>query len=130
MALLTHKGDFMKVIIQSYHISNETLALLLAREIEYDTIVMKEGTQTKHVRQTAFNLIKLACYTHDWTTYEGRREAIVKQTGFKRKTPILISIVKDIYFFPTHSPNHVDNIWISFHHILMIGKIPRKRATK
>src|SRR5699024_11986129 len=37
---------------------------------------------------------------------------------------------KGIYFFPTHSPSNMDNIWIAFHHILSIGKIPAHERTK
>jgi competence transcription factor ComK len=36
------------------------------------------------------------------------------------KIPIPINTHKGIYFFPTHSPNHIDNHWISFQPILHI----------
>jgi|SRR5690625_347245 len=44
--------------------------------------------------------------------------------------PIPIDIHKGIYFFPTHSPGNMDNIWIAFQHILSIGKIPSRERTK
>lgn len=121
---------FMISIIEEYNISPSTLALLPARKIDYDTIVMKEDKITLHVRQTAFNLIKSAIPTFDWTTYEGRRDGVIQHTGFKHKTPIPVSISKSLYFFPTHSPSKADNIWIAFHHISRIGKVPQQQATK
>jgi len=44
--------------------------------------------------------------------------------------PIPIDIDKGIYFFSTHLPSNMDNIWIAFHHILSIGKIPAHERTK
>ncbi len=32
-------------------------------------------------------------------------------------------------FFPTHSPNHIDNCWINFDQIMRWGEIPRKKRT-
>ena len=112
-----------------YDISLKTMALLPARDIDYDTIVIKEN-ETKYIRQTSFNLIKEACLKRDWTTYEGRRYGVIQQTNFKQKTPIPIDIDKGIYFFPTHSPSNMDNIWIALHHILSIGKILAYGKTK
>lgn len=119
----------MNSIIEAYQITTSTLALLPARAIDYDTIVMKEN-ETKHVRQTSMNLIESACFDYDWTTYDGRRKSVIRHTGYKNRTPIPISIHKSIYFFPTHSPKHTDNIWIAFQHILMIGKVPKQKASK
>jgi len=119
----------MNRIISSYDISLKTMALLPARDIDYDTIVIKEN-ETKYVRQTSFNIINEACLKRDWTTYEGRRDGVIQHTNFKQKTPIPIDIQNGIYFFPTHSPSNMDNIWIAFHHILSIGKIPAQARTK
>src|SRR5690625_4583290 len=119
----------MNKVISSYDISLKTIVLLPGRDIDYDTIAI-EGNETKHVRQTSFNIIKEACLKSDWTSYEGRREGVIKHTNFKQKTPIPIDIHKGIYFFPTHSPSNNDNIWIAFHHISSLGKIPAQERTK
>ena len=119
----------MSPVITSYDISLKTMALLPARDIDYDTIIIEEN-KTENVRQTSFNIIEDACLKRNWTTYEGRRDGVIQQTNFKQKTPIPIDIQKGIYFFPTHSPNNMDNIWIAFHHILSIGKIPARERTK
>src|SRR5690625_5837534 len=119
----------MDTVISSYDISLKTIALLPARNIDYDTIVIEEN-ETKYVQETSFNLIKEACLKRDWTSYEGRRDGVIKHTNFKKKTPIPIDIHKGIYFFPTHSPTNIDNIWIAFHHILSIEKIPARERTK
>jgi len=119
----------MNKVISSYDISLKTIALLPARDIDYDTVVI-EVNETKHIRKTSLNLIKEACLMRDWTTYEGRRNGVIKHTNFKQKTPIPIDIHKGIYFFPTHSPSNIDNIWIAFHHILSIENIPAQERTK
>src|SRR5690625_26621 len=119
----------MNKVISSYDISLKTIALLPARDIDYDTIVI-EKNETKYVRQPSLNLIKETCLMRDWTTYEGRRIGVIKHTNFKQKTPIPIDIHKGIYFFPTHSPNNMDNIWIAFQHILSIDNIPAQERTK
>src|SRR5690625_6875288 len=119
----------MNTVISSYDINLKTIALLPGRNIDYDTVVIEEN-KTKYIRQTSLNLIKDACLKCDWTTYEGRRGGVIKHTNFKQKTPIPIDIHKGIYFFPTHSPSNMDNIWIAFHHILSIGKIPARERTK
>lgn len=119
----------MNTVIISYDISSKTLALLPARKIDYDTIVIKEN-ETKYVQQPSFDLIKEACFRGDWTTYEGRRDAVIKHTNFIQKTPIPIDIRKGVYFFPTHSPKNINNIWIAFHQIKLIGKVPSQERTK
>jgi len=57
---------------------------------------------------------------HYWSTYEGRRVAVVEQTNFKQKVPIPVSIDKALCFFPTHSPTHIDNGWIAPNHVARI----------
>ncbi len=47
----------MNTVIPTYNISCSTLALLPAREIDYDMIVIKDN-ETKYVRQPSLNLIK------------------------------------------------------------------------
>src|SRR5690625_4160596 len=91
----------MNKVISSYDISLKTIVLLPGRDIDYDTIAI-EGNETKHVRQTSFNIIKEACLKSDWTSYEGRREGVIKHTNFKQKTPIPIDIRKAIFFQHIH----------------------------
>src|SRR5699024_6069121 len=127
--LASQEENPMKAVIPNDLICTKTVALIPAREIGYDTIIMKEN-ETKYVRETALNLIKLACYYYDFTTYEVRRDGVIFYTNFVKKTPMPISIHRGIYLFPTHSPHHIDNCWIAFHHVLSIKKVPKHQATQ
>lgn len=113
------------MIKPTYHINKRTLAILPAKQIEYDTIVI-EQQQTLHVRQTSLKIIKNSCKKY-WATYEGRREAVIHHMNFQQKVPIPISIMNQLYFFPTHSPNHLDNSWIAAQQITQITRHPHSR---
>lgn len=119
----------MNKVISTYKISHRTLALIPGRSIDYEAIVITVD-ETKYVRQTPFDLIKKVCSENDWTTYEGRRQSVIQHTNFIQKTPIPVDICKGIYFLPTHSPSHIDNVWIAFHQILSIKKVPQRERTK
>src|SRR5690625_4592254 len=115
------KGDFMGKIIEKIEISTETLAILPAKEIEFQSYVLENNT-TYNIKKTHLQLIKQACINTDWSTFDGRREAVTYHTGFKQKLPIPISIKHNIYAFPTHAINSHDCAWIFPHHILKINK--------
>lgn len=108
------------MIMDQYHVNKETIAFLPARKIEYNSVVI-EGGNTYYIKKTPFQLMKAACLAH-WSSYEGRRKAVLKKTNYLRKVPIPISITKQIYAFPTHSPTQFDCNWIFFNHILKITK--------
>src|SRR5690625_1608023 len=109
------------VIIKTrYTIIKETNALLPAKQIDYDTIVI-ERSRILYIKQTPFQIIQTSCQKY-WSTYEGRRDAVVALMNFKQKVPIPVSIHNAIYLFPTHSPNHRDNSWIAFEHVAHFDK--------
>ncbi len=112
------------MILEDYIINENTQALLPARQIDFDTIVIEKGRKIK-VRKTSLELIKAACY-NDWSTYDGKRQAVIHHTNFKRKVPIPINIRNGNYFFPTHSPTSIYNKWFSYKHIYEIMKHPNK----
>ena len=116
----------MKQIKSNYIINENSLALLPARQIEFETIVI-ETDQIIKVRKTQLELIEAACHI-ECCTYDGRRNAVIHHTNFKRKVPIPTNIQKGIYFFPTHSPLDINNKWISYQHINTIieGSCPTK----
>lgn len=101
--------------MDNYLINENTLALLPAKQMDFDIKVLETARKLK-VRKTSLDLIKAACYT-EWSTYEGRRQAVIHHTRFKRKIPIPINIKKGILLFPTHSPTSIHNKWISYKHI-------------
>lgn len=114
----------MKQIQSTYTITNNTLALLPARKIEYNTIVLEQNQQL-YIEQTPLEIIKASCKAY-WSNYEGRRRTTIKHTGFKQKTPIPISKLNQIIAFPTHSPLHHDCSWIIYRPHLQIIPHPEK----
>lgn len=110
----------MPTILTSYHITRETLALIPAKQITYETIAIEQHI-SKHINMPSLQIIKTSCYKN-WTTYEGIREVVHHHTKFKQKVPIPINIQQGLYFFPTHSPHNIHNSWIAHHHIEYISK--------
>src|SRR5690625_3189892 len=102
----------MMKILSTYNITNDTLALITARMIEYNTIVL-ERNRKLYIQQTPLEIIKASCKAY-WSNYNGRRLTTIKHTGFKQKTPIPISKVNQIITFPTHSPTNHDCSWIIY----------------
>src|SRR5690625_3405510 len=100
----------MKKIISTYKINSHTQALLPAKSINYQTIVIEEGKKI-YVRQTPLEIIRQGC-ADDWSDYDSRRNAVMQHTNFIQRLPIPVNIRKAFYFFPTHSPKHSNNCWI------------------
>jgi competence protein ComK len=104
-----------------YEISKETMAIFwLAHESLNSKIIDLSGEYTS--RQTPNELIRTACLDGG-STYEGRKKAVVYHTGIGQKIPIPISIVLNLYAFPTHSPSQLENVWIFYHHVKDIVKV-------
>ena len=108
----------MKNIQLTYEVNPHTMAILPAKEIEYSAII-KEEHQILYVRQTPLQIIKAACLDGG-STYEGRRKAVTHLTGAVQKVPIPINPRRNIFAFPTHSPNAFECNWIFYHHIKSI----------
>lgn len=107
----------MSKIFPTYLIHENTFALIPGKSMDYETIVL-ESDQKRYVHKTALEIIEYSCTMLDWVNYESRRRVTMLHTNFKQKVPIPVSILKKIYFFPTHSPKHIDNIWLAYKNIL------------
>ena len=105
----------LKKVLSDYIIGEDSIALLPAKSIEYDTIVYT-STGKLYVKMTPFEIIKASCLK-EIATYEGRRQAVQRLTDFKHKVPILINSLKNIFSFPTASPANDDCIWFIYHQI-------------
>ncbi|ASK62292.1 competence protein [Virgibacillus phasianinus] len=110
----------MEKIVTNYTINSNTMALLPAKNIEYDTIVIEQSRRL-FVRKTPLELIKLACLA-EFCTYEGIRCAVMHHTGWQKKVPIPINKNKSIYAFPTHAPTHFRCAWIFSNHVMEIKR--------
>ncbi|MFA1822762.1 competence protein ComK [Virgibacillus oceani] len=108
------------MIRETYQITEQTIALCPAKEMDHDTIVLEQAA-TYRVRKTPMQLIKEACIAN-WSTYEGKRQAVIHHTKFRKKVPIPINLEKNIFTFPTHATSDFDCHWIFFHHIAHIHK--------
>lgn len=93
-------------IEQAYIINKATSGIIPAKEIEYDSIVA-EGERFRYIRQTPLDIIKISCI-HCWSTYEGRRQAVIHHTGFKEKVPIPVNPKQGIIAIPTHAIKHMN----------------------
>lgn len=100
----------MQHILTHYKINERTLALLPAKHMNYATIAYEHNKQY-FVQQTPIQLVKAACLDHG-STYQGRREAVMYHTGYKRKVPIPISTSREIYTFPTSKSTEFECIWV------------------
>jgi hypothetical protein len=82
------------MIQESYQINEQTIALYHARELDYDTVVLEKAA-TYWVRKTPMQLIKDTCFAN-WSTYEGKRQAVIHHTNYRKKfrSP---SLEKDIF---------------------------------
>ncbi|OIJ21712.1 competence protein [Anaerobacillus alkalidiazotrophicus] len=102
-------------ILKTYEITKNTMALLPIAHTDYHSIAI-EPTCQFYIRKTPLQLIKSACL-EGGSTYEGRRAAVIHQTGAKHKVPIPINPLEQIYAFPSHSPSQFECSWIFHHHI-------------
>lgn len=103
-------------IEQSYIIKDKTIALVPAKEIDYDSIVV-ESESLRYIKQTPEEIIKESCLEY-WSDYEGRRKAVIQKTRFKEKVPIPINPKQGIIAFPTHAIKSIDCCWLMPKHIL------------
>ncbi|RCW63395.1 competence protein ComK [Saliterribacillus persicus] len=71
-----------------------------------------EVKQEVFIEQTPLEILKHNALING-SSYEGRRESVKYILGFEQKIPIPINIEKNIYLFPTSSPNEMDCIWVS-----------------
>ncbi|UFT98789.1 competence protein ComK [Radiobacillus kanasensis] len=106
-------------ILENYEINEKTKALIPQKHMEYRTLVIETGGKKYYINKTPIELIEHACI-QGWSTLSGRRNAILKRTGFSRKVPILLDITRKIIAFPSKSPKSDECTWIFYHHILNI----------
>ncbi|KAB7662872.1 competence protein ComK [Bacillus sp. B1-b2] len=105
----------MSEILNSYKVNTSTKLVSPAYQIDYQSIVL-EGKNEYLVKKTPLEIIKEATI-QGGSEYKGRRTSMTYLTGIHKKIPIPISESKDIYAFPTCSPNNPDCIWVFVHHV-------------
>src|SRR5699024_2920485 len=118
-------GNSLMKMKQNYNINQKTMVLAPAKMIEYSTKIFEERT-TFYTEASSRQIIHHACLKR-WTTYEGRRVAVMQHTKMKRKVPIPICPEENIIFFPTHAVHHFDNHWLSLHHIMKVESMKENK---
>lgn len=103
-------------IISTYTYSEKSYVIIPIMDIEFHSLVV-ECDKIYLVRQTPLEIIDHSC-GNDWTTYEGRREFIIKETGYVYKPPILIHNENIDIAIPTRSASHFHCAWINPKNIL------------
>jgi competence protein ComK len=103
------------------------MALVPTRNTDYYTIV-HELQQTIYVKKTPFEIIQSACL-QNYSSYAGRRDAVIHHTGYTRKVPIPIDFERSIIAFPTLSPTNFDCVWIFYRHIERFTSIQKNKGT-
>lgn len=78
--------------------------------------------------KTPLELIKESIISHNYSTYEGRRKAIIEKWNLCQNTPIPINHRRFICAIPTKSPAAWDCIWVFYKSIKHIKKDNKKRA--
>lgn len=94
----------------TYKINKNTTTLLPAKQIGYETRIIEQDKEYD-VTDTAIEIIEHTC-REDWASYEVRREIVSEKTGYMQKVPIPVNINEKIITMPTHSPQHMDCMWI------------------
>lgn len=104
----------MDLFKNQYLIHSGTIALLPAKRLGYETLVM-ETDQEIYVKESPREIMD-NLLEHKYSSFQARRETIFRHTGFKRKVPIPIDL-DNHYLFPTHAMKDYDCAWISAHHV-------------
>lgn len=103
-----------------YTINKKTTALIPAKQIAYETLIIEQQETYLH-KEPALNIIEATC-KEDWSSYNTRRNITIEKTGYIQKTPIPVNIKQRIIAVPTHSPNHIDCIWIILNKHIKLNK--------
>ncbi|MGY3716256.1 competence protein ComK [Sutcliffiella cohnii] len=107
--------------MDEYIINSSTIAILPHFHPFLQTQVLEwEGEY--NVKEKPLYIINKNCL-HYGSSYIGRREAIVHRTNYKQKTPILLSESQELIIIPTHSPEHMDCVWLMFHQVHKVASI-------
>ncbi|BAM46914.1 MAG: competence protein ComK [Amphibacillus sp.] len=107
----------------SYELSQATMALI-ATEIDglWGSIVYEEGASKPiYVAEPPTKIIEKA-HKQNGEELLARADAAKVVCGFNNKPPVVISITKNLYYFPTHSPSNPNCSWFSHTHSTTVSK--------
>ncbi|WP_052000870.1 competence protein ComK [Gracilibacillus boraciitolerans] len=105
----------------TYRITSNTLALLPAIDIDYQTRIIEQDGE-RYVTSPPFAIIKENCI-HYGASYEGRKKSVQHHLAFQQKTPIPIYPDKQLFAFSTEAATSYTCVWLLFHAITQIESI-------
>ena len=102
----------------SYDLSHTTMVIKATEsDGSWCSMILEEQKSSPlYVKKTPRKLIENNCRKNGeelLTRFDGARILC----GFNNKPPIAISVVKSLYYFPTHSPSNPQCSWFSHTHI-------------
>ena len=109
----------MKVVKQMSYDLSPTTMVLQATETDSSwasTILEEKSTKPIYVKTAPVKLIEKA-YRQNGEELLTRNDGAKILCGFNNKTPIVISVTKKMYYFPTHSPQNPHCSWLSHTHV-------------
>lgn len=111
-------------IITDYIINPKTLAVVSYVDAQNQTKVIEEDGEL-YMSRKPLKLIDESCMEYA-STYQGRRDAVVRQLQYSRKVPILIDPRDNMYVFPTHAPESFECIWVVYNQVKRIAVLNQK----
>lgn len=103
-----------------YRISSFTMALIAARHMSYQTIILDtRGVYVSTV--STISLLKMAC-NEVFSDYKSRRDVGRDYFNHYKKSPIVIDYEKEICAWPTKSSSSPDCMYIFQKHVASIDK--------
>ena len=98
-----------------YRVNNNTMAVAYAPPF-YNSALVLEVNGMLRIQKRPLEIIRDACIDY-YSSFDGRREAVMCKTKYRRKVPIPINPDLGIYAFPTHALDDKACCWIFYHHV-------------
>ncbi|TFE04057.1 competence protein ComK [Jeotgalibacillus salarius] len=106
----------MDQVNESSKINESTLAIREARVLGFQTeIISMQGTEFSVV--PPLKLLDDRCIQAGFTM-QGNIKATRIRHRIHNKVPLVVDPFRNMIAMPTHSPKHIDNVWIFSEHIL------------
>ncbi|MEI4620721.1 competence protein ComK [Bacillus pfraonensis] len=104
------------------HAISSTLMMLLPYKDPFYRTQIHTTKGILYSPKTPLEIIKELIISHNYSTYEGRRKAIIEKWDLRQNTPIPINHRCFICTIPTKSPAAWDCIWVFYKSIKTITK--------
>ena len=98
-----------------YEVNGSTLYV---KGLDKNKCIIKEyGMEPKEIKGNSRKIVDQSCINFG-STLEGRMKAVGELTGFKYKSPIVVSEYQRLIMFPTLSYKENDCAWLALDHVV------------